>query len=691
MHWQTLILLRFGVPRKATRPRDRAVLPAAMPKREVTALALPRLGLTVWRQIEHPTVEAPRAFLIFIFYLLSSLSCNRAFSQFLRPLMTRRDQMEQSDSSASGSSVRSGRPASSVGFAYQARLLERGTAHTGSLSRSGSVSTINSLTTGNSTSTPATIPRRWTPTHRIGSSIDAVRGKWEERVRAEAVSEEKDLPSTLSESPALDSRPSRALSHRFPISSSSETSPPLSRVRTSSDADVFQTPAYLKRHTIPAPIIASPLSPNATGVTVTNPDPPRTSVYSSPTDTAYRIRLPPSTPSPSISSISGPLAVLDERRIDSQPALTSARSRARTVDDVPPKSAGPSTTARQDESPPWRISPSRNVLPNSRRIRPTSVYEDLLTNPAQSSSSPREPPSARPRDLPLSGVGNLLPQVSAFQPNPTPSSVMHPTPYKSSYMSSKKASSYGENLITGQKLGRHLPRIASGDADDDWVADDDTRIQREEEEARNERQKWREQRLERRAAIKHRGSRETMTSNTANPDGVAGIPGRLKLSRDIVPSTPTSSLPTTRFTRGLWADTQRHLIQAYEYLCHVGEAQQWIEGCLGEELGFGVVDMEESLRNGVVLAKLVRVFQGEAVVRRIYEAPKLDFRHSDNINYLFNFVRHVGLPEVRIILLVSTQQLNPEQSFIFELTDLYEKKNLPKVIYCIHALRYIIV
>jgi Ras GTPase-activating-like protein IQGAP2/3 len=29
------------------------------------------------------------------------------------------------------------------------------------------------------------------------------------------------------------------------------------------------------------------------------------------------------------------------------------------------------------------------------------------------------------------------------------------------------------------------------------------------------------------------------------------------------------------------------------------------------------------------------------------------------------------------------------QGFIFELTDLYEKKNIPKVIYCIHALRYV--
>lgn len=29
----------------------------------------------------------------------------------------------------------------------------------------------------------------------------------------------------------------------------------------------------------------------------------------------------------------------------------------------------------------------------------------------------------------------------------------------------------------------------------------------------------------------------------------------------------------------------------------------------------------------------------------------------------------------------------PPQTFIFELTDLYDKKNMPKVIYCIHVLR----
>jgi len=65
-------------------------------------------------------------------------------------------------------------------------------------------------------------------------------------------------------------------------------------------------------------------------------------------------------------------------------------------------------------------------------------------------------------------------------------------------------------------------------------------------------------------------------------------------------------------------DRQRHDLAAYEYLCHVGEAQQWIEGCLEEDLAFGVTEMEEGLRDGVVLAKLARVYEGEEVVKRIW-------------------------------------------------------------------------
>ena len=40
------------------------------------------------------------------------------------------------------------------------------------------------------------------------------------------------------------------------------------------------------------------------------------------------------------------------------------------------------------------------------------------------------------------------------------------TPYRSSYLASKKSGSYGETLSGGsrRRLGNHLPRIASGDA-----------------------------------------------------------------------------------------------------------------------------------------------------------------------------------------------------------------------------------
>ena len=45
---------------------------------------------------------------------------------------------------------------------------------------------------------------------------------------------------------------------------------------------------------------------------------------------------------------------------------------------------------------------------------------------------------------------------------------MSPPVYRSSYMQNKKASLYGNNVRGVRKLGTHLPRIASGDGDEDW-------------------------------------------------------------------------------------------------------------------------------------------------------------------------------------------------------------------------------
>ena len=213
--------------------------------------------------------------------------------------------------------------------------------------------------------------------------------------------------------------------------------------------------------------------------------------------------------------------------------------------------------------------------------------------------------------------GNLS-QLSVTTPIgcSSPSSV----PYKSSYMSSKRASAY-DNLISSRR--DHFPRVASGDGDEsrekEKVAStrDPNLIQED-----VNRVSMRKGQLKRDLYAKTPASLSRSQSVPEIPgfaipesDDVAGLPGRLQLK---APSGHAAPNLSTRYYGRNWADTQRHLIQAYEYLCHVGEAHQWIEGCIGEEIGFNILEMEESLCNGVVLAKLVRAFHPQ-VVRRIFE------------------------------------------------------------------------
>ncbi|KAJ7416558.1 Ras GTPase-activating-like protein IQGAP3 [Willisornis vidua] len=102
-----------------------------------------------------------------------------------------------------------------------------------------------------------------------------------------------------------------------------------------------------------------------------------------------------------------------------------------------------------------------------------------------------------------------------------------------------------------------------------------------------------------------------------------------------------------------------------------------MEACLGEGLP-SPTELEETLRNGVLLAKLGHCFAPTVVpLKKIYDceqmrykAAGLHFRHTDNINYWRDAMSHVGLPSI----------------FYPETTDIYDKKNMPRVVYCIHAL-----
>ncbi|KCV67669.1 hypothetical protein H696_05779 [Fonticula alba] len=120
-------------------------------------------------------------------------------------------------------------------------------------------------------------------------------------------------------------------------------------------------------------------------------------------------------------------------------------------------------------------------------------------------------------------------------------------------------------------------------------------------------------------------------------------------------------------------DEERTRRIAHEYLVRIGEAKAWIEVCIQEELP-PVIEMEDALRNGVFLAKLARFFSPEDV-RKIFDEKQklpLGLRHSDNFNAYRVASLKVGLPVI----------------YFFELTDLYDKKNMPKVIYMIHALSH---
>ncbi|KAF2755055.1 hypothetical protein EJ05DRAFT_442769 [Pseudovirgaria hyperparasitica] len=163
---------------------------------------------------------------------------------------------------------------------------------------------------------------------------------------------------------------------------------------------------------------------------------------------------------------------------------------------------------------------------------------------------------------------------------------------------------------------------------------------------------------------------EDFTNLAVPGQGVAGMQGRRKLQRSR--SQRGGKSGSSEWAGRNWMDQQRQFLQAYEYLCHIGEAKEWIEDIIKQPIP-PIVQLEEALRDGVTFAEIVQSLYPERNLR-IFRNPRLQFRHSDNIALFFRFLAEVELPEL----------------FRFELVDLYEKKNIPKVIYCIHALSWLL-
>lgn len=92
---------------------------------------------------------------------------------------------------------------------------------------------------------------------------------------------------------------------------------------------------------------------------------------------------------------------------------------------------------------------------------------------------------------------------------------------------------------------------------------------------------------------------------------------RLPLASSSLNSSVSSSSPSLRLSTATIERTRKEII-AEEYLTHVGEALQWVEGVLQKDLGFGVVEFEEKLRDGVVLARMAEMV-GAKGGKRIFE------------------------------------------------------------------------
>lgn len=136
-------------------------------------------------------------------------------------------------------------------------------------------------------------------------------------------------------------------------------------------------------------------------------------------------------------------------------------------------------------------------------------------------------------------------------------------------------------------------------------------------------------------------------------------------------SATISSFKSTSSKHSALTELISNKSAGYEYLCRVLAIKQWLEQVLQTPITQKPAELLTYVRNGIYLAKLANKFL--PTKRSIYtNDSKLDFRHTENINSFFRLLRYLELPTL----------------FFFELTDLFDGKDIPKVWYCLHALSY---
>lgn len=116
-------------------------------------------------------------------------------------------------------------------------------------------------------------------------------------------------------------------------------------------------------------------------------------------------------------------------------------------------------------------------------------------------------------------------------------------------------------------------------------------------------------------------------------------------------------------------DTRRRNTAVLDYLRKLDEAKEWITKPSNQSIDLAT--FLDEFPKGEWLAKIARSFDPE-IKTKVYVSSKKEYLHTDNINTFLAWLKKIKL----------------SRHFYFEVIDLYESKDIPKVIYCIHGLAH---
>lgn len=106
------------------------------------------------------------------------------------------------------------------------------------------------------------------------------------------------------------------------------------------------------------------------------------------------------------------------------------------------------------------------------------------------------------------------------------------------------------------------------------------------------------------------------------------------------------------------------------------EIRLWLSGILPQhqEALNGSDDFATVFKSGVILCDLINKYKPGSINEKLIHKGKMSFKQMENINYFLNAAKSVGINDL----------------FIFVTVDLYEEKNLSKVVDCIFEFQKLI-